>query len=53
MLYYTRLEMITTDKHSSLLGSSVSYKENEVLGIRSQVPYSQSLIFFMTYDWPQ
>ncbi len=28
MLHYTRLERLARDKHSSLMGSLVSYKEN-------------------------
>ncbi len=31
MLYYTRLEMVDRDNHSSLLVPFVSYEENEVL----------------------
>ncbi len=31
MLQYTRLERLPVDKHSSLLGSLVSYEENETL----------------------
>jgi hypothetical protein len=31
MLYYTRLEMVDRDNHSSLLGPFVGYEENEVL----------------------
>ncbi len=30
-LHYTSLESLASDKHSSLLGSIVSYEENEVL----------------------
>ncbi len=33
-LHYTRLERLASDKHSSLLGPLVSYKENEVVLIR-------------------
>ncbi len=38
---------------SSFFGPFVSYKENEVLWIQSQVPYSQHFIFFVTYKWVQ
>ncbi len=31
VLYCTRLERLANDKHSSLLGSFVSYKENNLL----------------------
>jgi hypothetical protein len=30
VFHYTKLEKLARDKHSSLLGSFVSYKENEV-----------------------
>ncbi len=38
------------DKHSSLLGSFVSYK-NEVLWIQHEGPFSKHFIFFLTYEW--
>ncbi len=41
--------MPTSDKTSSLLGQFVRLKENGVLWKRSQGPYSQNLIFFVTY----
>ncbi len=31
--------MLTSDKHSNLLGQLPSYKENEVLWIRTQYPF--------------
>ncbi len=31
VLLYSRLDLLVKDKHSSLLGPFVSYKENEVL----------------------
>jgi hypothetical protein len=31
VLHYTSLERLATDKHSSLLDSSVNYEENNVL----------------------
>ena len=45
--------MLTSDKHSNLLGQFLGYKENEVLWIRTQVPYSQHSIFFVTYESAQ
>jgi hypothetical protein len=38
-------------KSSNLLDPFVSYKENEVLWIHLQGPYSQHYIFFVTYVW--
>ncbi len=37
MLDYTRLCSLTKDKHSSLLGLFLSYKENEVLNTAAKV----------------
>ncbi len=34
VLHYNRLERLASDKHSSLLGPFISYKESEVLRIR-------------------
>ncbi len=34
VLHFTRLESLVRNKHSSLLGSCTSYKDNEVLRIR-------------------
>jgi hypothetical protein len=53
VLHYTVLEGVNSDKHSGLLGPFESDKENIVLGIRSQGPYSQHFIFFVTYKWAQ
>ncbi len=39
------------DKHSRLLGLSVSYKENEMLWIHYLELYLQHLILFITYKW--
>ncbi len=50
MLYYTKLERFVRDKYVSLF---ISYKENEVLRIQSQVMFSQHLIFFISYEWAQ
>jgi hypothetical protein len=41
MLHYAKLKKVSGDKHSSLLGAFVSYKENEVWGIRPLVPILQ------------
>ncbi len=49
----THLERLSSDKHSDLLGHLLSNKENEVLWICTQVPYSQPLILFATYEWAQ
>ncbi len=37
MFYWTRLERLARDKHSNLLGISVSYKESKVLWIQSLI----------------
>ncbi len=37
VFHYIRLEMLARNKHSSLLGQFVSYEENKVLWIRTQV----------------
>jgi hypothetical protein len=50
-VHYTRLERHFCDKHSSLLGEFVSYKENEVMWIRSLVTIY--FISFVTYQWAQ
>ncbi len=39
----TKLERLTGDKHSNLLGQFQSYEENEVLQIRTLGPYSDTL----------
>jgi hypothetical protein len=38
---------------AKLLCPFISYKENEVLGIQYQGPYSQQFIFFTAYEWVQ
>jgi hypothetical protein len=38
-LYYTKPEGLASEKHSGLLEPFVSYVENEVLQIQSQVSY--------------
>jgi hypothetical protein len=39
--------------NSSLLGTFVSYEENEMLQIPSLGPYLQQPFFFVTYEWAQ
>ncbi len=34
--FITQLEMLTSDKHSNLLGQFLCYQENEALWIRTQ-----------------
>ncbi len=43
MFNYIRLGRLAKDKHSSLLGPFVSYKENEVVLIRLERQYPISL----------
>ncbi len=43
------LERLAKDKHSSLLGLFVIYKENRIVNT-PQWPYSQYFIFFITYE---
>ncbi len=45
--------MLTIDKHYNLLGQFLSYEENEVLLIHTQIRYSQHFIAFETYIWAQ
>ncbi len=40
-------------RHSSILYQFVSWKENEVLGIRSLGSYEEHFIFYVTYKWAQ
>jgi hypothetical protein len=40
-------------KHYSFIGTSTSYRENEVLYIHPQKSYSQHFIFFVSYEWAQ
>ncbi len=49
MLYYARLEKLARDKHSSFLGSLVSYEENELLWIGSQIFFFE--IIFVETKW--
>ncbi len=42
------LKLISYDKHTSLLGAFVNYKENEVLSKRPLSQYSQHFIFLLT-----
>ena len=41
LFHNTKLEMLTSDKHSNLLGQFLSYEENEVLWIRTLGLYTQ------------
>jgi hypothetical protein len=50
VLHYDKPERLFRDKHSSIWGPFVSYKENEALQVRSQ---SQLIIFNITYKWAQ
>jgi hypothetical protein len=45
---YNGMERLAKDKQSNLCGPFESYKENEVLLIWYQEPYSQHFIFFVT-----
>jgi hypothetical protein len=49
MVCCTRLEKLAKDKHSSLMGPFVSYKESAV-NIPPEVAFT---IFFITYGWAQ
>ncbi len=49
VLHNVKLERLTRDNHSSLLGSFLSYEENEVLWIQTLGTYSKHLIFFVIY----
>jgi hypothetical protein len=53
VLHYTWLKRLARDKHSSLLGPFVIYKENKVLRIRPQGPYSQHVSFSASYKWAE
>ncbi len=50
MLHNVTLQRLPNLKHFNLLVQFVSYKENEVLWIRTQGLYSQHTIFFVTYE---
>jgi hypothetical protein len=52
-LYFTRLERLSNDEHSSLLVAFISYEENDVLWIQPLGLYSRHFIFFLTYEWAQ
>jgi hypothetical protein len=52
MFYNTKPERLARDKWSSLLGTFASYEENKVL-LHMLGPYSQHLIFFITYESAQ
>ncbi len=53
MLDNTRPEELTSDKHSNLLGSFVTYQKIKHCEIWPQGPCSQHFIFFETYEWTQ
>jgi hypothetical protein len=53
VLYYTSLERFARDKHSSLLDTVVSYKENKCCEYQPLGQYSQHFNFFVTYKLPQ
>jgi hypothetical protein len=53
MFDHTGPEKIASDKHSSILGSLISYEENKVLILQPLGSYSQNFIFFITYKWAQ
>jgi hypothetical protein len=53
VLGYTRTESPTKEKHSSFVGEFVSYKGNKVLCIRPLGPYSQQIIFSITFKSAQ
>jgi hypothetical protein len=47
-LHYTRLDMLTWDKHSSLVVIFISKKENKVLGIRLRK--SEEVSYFSVFS---
>ncbi len=49
---YSRLELLASDKPSSLLDPFVSCNKNKVLWIQSKVRYKQHFIFSKTCEWP-
>jgi hypothetical protein len=53
VLDYIGLDILVSDKHSSLLDSFVSYEEIGVLWILSQGLCSKHYMFFITYKWAQ
>ncbi len=52
-LHFSGLERLAKDKCTSLLGTSISYKENEVWWTGPPGQYSRHFIFFVTYGWAQ
>ncbi len=53
VLHYTGLKRPSSDKHSSLLGEFLSYKETGELWIQLQGPKAQHFIFLVAYEWAQ
>ncbi len=51
-LLHNELERLASDKYSNLLGLFVSYEENKMLSIRTQVSHSH-FFFFITYELDQ
>ncbi len=49
---YSSLELLASDKPSSLLDPFVSCNENKVLWIQSKVRYIQHFIFSKPCEWP-
>ncbi len=50
---FTRKEMLVSDKHSSLLGSFVSYKKMKCHEYSNPGAVFTTLIFFVTHEWAQ
>ncbi len=50
--HYSLLERLYGDKHSSLLGQIIMYKENEALWIQAQ-EFTLYFIFFVTLECAQ
>jgi hypothetical protein len=53
VLQYTKLEVVTRDKHSSLSDPIVSNEEIKVLWQQLMCLFSQHIIFYVTYEWDQ
>ncbi len=47
MLHYINLEKQARNKHASLVGPFMSYKDNDVLLKKNYFLYSQHFIFFL------
>ncbi len=47
------VERIARDKHNSLLGPFVSYKENKILQMQPIESYSQNSNVFQAYKWAE